>query len=281
MTHYPIKHYSKEDDQYLITNFASGDIIEISNLLNRSPSSVYNRAKTLGLALGNNTGGLWKRWTKDDIAYLRENYDKKPIEEIVEYLGREKRTIRVKASNLGLTPYSKRYTPWSDDEVAFLRENYGKIPNKELSEKMGRTSDTINTTANNLGLARKEHRKRWTDEESQILRDNCEKTLNELCDLIPSRSRDQIKIKRTHVRFPSERAHRNLLKRAIGRDLEPHEHIHHINFDHFDNRIENLDIVTRYEHGDLHKQIFAFVKDLMDKGILVYDRTDKRYFINI
>jgi hypothetical protein len=39
-----------------------------------------------------------------------------------------------------------------------------------------------------------------------------------------------------------------------GRILERHEHVHHINGDTFDNRPENLQILTKAEHHQLHRE---------------------------
>lgn len=48
------------------------------------------------------------------------------------------------------------------------------------------------------------------------------------------------------------RAHRILMEHYLGRKLAPHEIIHHRNECKRDNGIENLQIVTRKEHGHLH-----------------------------
>lgn len=48
--------------------------------------------------------------------------------------------------------------------------------------------------------------------------------------------------------------HRHIMEKYIGRPLNPDEHIHHKNFDKLDNRIENLEIVTRRIHQTAHKQ---------------------------
>lgn len=46
--------------------------------------------------------------------------------------------------------------------------------------------------------------------------------------------------------------HRFLMQQKIGRKLRPTEIVHHINHDFRDNRLENLQIMTRSEHQRLH-----------------------------
>jgi len=46
--------------------------------------------------------------------------------------------------------------------------------------------------------------------------------------------------------------HRYVMEQYLGRKLQPNEHIHHINHNKLDNRIENLQLLTNPEHGKLH-----------------------------
>lgn len=59
--------------------------------------------------------------------------------------------------------------------------------------------------------------------------------------------------KRIQVKGVRFYEHRNIIEKFLGRKLEKFEHIHHINGDPKDNRIENLQIVSNIEHGRIHK----------------------------
>jgi hypothetical protein len=51
------------------------------------------------------------------------------------------------------------------------------------------------------------------------------------------------------------KGYRQIVEEKIGRGLDSKEHVHHINGDHNDNRIENLRIVSPSEHRQIHWQM--------------------------
>lgn len=46
--------------------------------------------------------------------------------------------------------------------------------------------------------------------------------------------------------------HRYVMEQHIGHSLQPNEFVHHLNGDRYDNRIENLEIISPLQHSRFH-----------------------------
>lgn len=59
---------------------------------------------------------------------------------------------------------------------------------------------------------------------------------------------------RTKIDGQTITVHRYIMEQHLGRTLEPHEDVHHINGDKLDNRIENLRVMDHAEHTRYHRR---------------------------
>lgn len=67
------------------------------------------------------------------------------------------------------------------------------------------------------------------------------------------------------------RLHRFLMEEKLGRKLEFNEIVHHKNGDKLDNRIENLELLTRAEHIIHHKEIGRMSIEVRVKNLNIND----------
>lgn len=81
-----------------------------------------------------------RRFTKEEIKFLKENKDKFTNEELAQKLDRSLDSVTHKLSRLGIARESYEWTKEKDD---FLKKNISKLSYRELAEKLGTTIPSV------------------------------------------------------------------------------------------------------------------------------------------
>ena len=103
-------YWTEKEKGYLRKHFKSVPTEIIAEKMNRTPGSIKTMARKLKLT------SPAKRWSKEDVEYLRKWYDYKTAIEIGNDLGRTQRAIRHKLKELGI---------YKEPKVLKVAEPYG------------------------------------------------------------------------------------------------------------------------------------------------------------
>ncbi|EHD5018754.1 hypothetical protein JRB95_001381 [Listeria monocytogenes] len=108
-----------------------------------------------------------KRWTEEEIKYLKNNHAKMNSEEIGNKLNRSANSVRIRASILELP---KRQNHWAADEINYLKNNYTKMGYKQIANKLNRSVESVRKKIVYLNLPKKQNH--WTEDENEYLKNN-------------------------------------------------------------------------------------------------------------
>lgn len=100
-----------------------------------------------------------KRWTEEELEFLRKNYRDIDISIIATELGRSNAAIKQTASKLEL----KKRNFWTEEELSYLKNNYTKMNYEKIGEKLNRSANSVHQKINDLNLPRKQEN--WTEDD--------------------------------------------------------------------------------------------------------------------
>jgi hypothetical protein len=83
-----------------------------------------------------------KRFTVEELEFLRENYQRLTNKELSEHLDRSIDSITSKLYELDLKRKSNP-NPYTEDEKTFIRDNMGKMTISDIAKSLGRTQGGI------------------------------------------------------------------------------------------------------------------------------------------
>lgn len=180
-------------------NFTNEELEDIKNLYLNDISIAYiankydvtfpliqNRLKEMNVYKYRN-----RKWTNDEVDFLKANYSCTDWDVILSKLSKWKKPeIISKASDLGL---KREVYFWSENDINILKEAYkNKTPIKEISRLLNYkfSEFSISTKAGKLGLYMREF---WSNDEDNLLKEVYHKyEMDEICQLFSNRTRSSI-----------------------------------------------------------------------------------------
>ena len=271
------------------------DLDELAKCLKMTKKRVYNKMLRMKLI---ETVEPNQSWTNDEIQIVKDNLDKSD-KEIGKLVNRNAMSVKSKRKKLGLLKHEQAVR-WTSEEKVFLKENY-LLDIDELSTRLGMTKKRIRSKMYDMGLGETgECGVPWTTEEMNKLKEMHEyHSMSEICKAFPNRTFMSILGQRRKLPKPVKveirtmygyeeilvnnryvKHHRHAMEQYLGRELDADVCVHHLSFDHLDNRPGiNLIALTRKQHGDVHGTVKKLIKPLMDAGYVKYDRTVDKYVV--
>jgi len=129
----------------------------------------------------------YKRWAKEEIEYLKNNYAIKSSEELCEKLQCKYKTIVSRANSLKL-----KRNRWTKEEIRILQKKYHEFGPKKLEPILKKSSSTISAKAKTLDL---DYKQFWEEKDVEFVRNNFKHlSYNKIADIL-SRSRSSIEHK--------------------------------------------------------------------------------------
>lgn len=96
-----------------------------------------------------------KRWSDNDIDFLKSNFQNLSTEDVAKLLGRSRNSINTYRHRWGLKLNLDRFT---NEEKEFIRKNFNKMSDKEIAKKLNENPNTVYCFRLKKGLKKSE---RW------------------------------------------------------------------------------------------------------------------------
>ena len=194
-----------------------------------------------------------KRYTQEELDFIKRNYNKMKVSEISDKLGRSEKAVRNKIERLGFKLEKlKRNEPfkWTKEREQVIKDNCQQKSDFEIAKILGTSEGIVFRRRKKMGLIKKTREP-----------------------FIQSGYRQRYENgKRIWI-------HRENAEKKIGRKLKISEPVHQVNGDKLDNSFENLYVCRdRSEHGNVHDSLEKVAFDLYKKGLIKFDHNTGKYY---
>lgn len=202
-------------------------------------------------------------WSKEDVDFLKNNYDKLSVKELSIKLGKSGKSVRGKIERLGISLRSlnrQEIFKWNDEQLKFLNDNFKTMTDREIAKILfnddsDKASARVFRKRTSIGLEK--------DIRGLVYNDN------------------NAEYKSRYFNGEKIFEHIENAETKIGRKINKGEVVHHINGDKKDNSFNNLYICKdKREHLILHDNLEKLAMELCKLGLIKFDEENANYFID-
>lgn len=192
-----------------------------------------------------------RHYNKEQDAYILANYDSMYVGDIAKYVETTKKSVWLRAKALGLRKRILRR--WTPEEDEFIRVAWAERRKQDITaQQLNRNVSEFAERAKKLGC-------------------------------VPWRRKKLIRHGRPCIELEDGQVvleHRHVASQSLGRPLTRNDHVHHINFDKFNNHPSNLHVFGSISgHMRCHSQFEQLVPELFKRGIIEFDANKGLYRI--
>ena len=141
------KSFTKEEDEYLISNHGKISNLEISQNLQRTKGSIENRIKVLGISKRNII-------TQKEKEFICNNYHTMEYQEIGKILNRPLKVLKKEVKKIE----KKKIPSWKNSEIEKLKELVlFALSHKEISKILNRSVSSISSICSKMKITNYHH----------------------------------------------------------------------------------------------------------------------------
>lgn len=175
-------------------------------------------------------------YTDEEIEYIRNNFSVRNKKQIAEYIGVSLESLKHIMRKLGIKKF--KHVPWSASEIEILIATYQARGATICAELLGRSFGAVCKKAESIGLI-KEYTYTYIDADGYY---------------VTRRNRNE----------SAKRVHRLIMEEILGRKLTTDEVVHHKDGNKLNNKPSNLQLMTRTEHINHHREDLQLAQGLRD-----------------
>lgn len=137
--------FTREEVEFIKSNFYNMKIMDIANRLNRPKYSVYSKIRSLGMIKIKK-----KKWTQDEVDFLKKNCNNYKPSDLAKLMSRDYSSVIRKIRELDILPI--RMVLWTKTEDTILNSMAGNYAPIDIAKRLNKSINAVRARAKRLNI---------------------------------------------------------------------------------------------------------------------------------